>query len=180
VSSSPDDPASRALAGIAQAIVAGWQAAGEPAGQPPEGRDPRTDRQGVVRVGVTAEDESGLDAAVAVHFGHAPVVTVIEIREGKVTTVTPVVNPGAASHQPGQVPRFLKGLDVDVVLTGSMGERAKSMFDAFGIRVVGGAEGTVGRALGAWLRGDLAAWVPCSSHGHGADGGCGGHAHEPD
>ena len=28
----------------------------------------------------------------------------------------------------------------------------------------------------AWLRGDLADWVPCGNHGH-AGGGCGGHDH---
>ena len=176
VVSTPDDPASVALAGIALAISADWTIADDAAAEPAAATDRHAKAPGMTRLGVTAEDMSGLDAPIAGHFGHAPVVTVVEVQDGKVVTVTTVPNPGAANHQPGQMPRFLKSLDVDVVLTGTMGERAKSMFDAFGIRVVGGADGTVRQALDAWLRGDLADWVPCGNHGH-AGGGCGGHDH---
>jgi Mrp family chromosome partitioning ATPase/predicted Fe-Mo cluster-binding NifX family protein len=177
VASTPDDPASQALAAIALAITADWATSDAVAADSDADRALPPKALGTLRLGVTAEDDAGLDAVISGHFGHAPVVMVVEVQDGKVLSVKPVVNPGATNHQPGQMPRFLKSLDVDVVLTGTMGEHAKSMFDAFGIKVVGGADGTVGQALNAWIRGDLAVWVPCGAHGHHG-GGCGGHGHD--
>jgi predicted Fe-Mo cluster-binding NifX family protein len=165
------------LAAIALAITADWATSDAVAADSDADRALPPKALGTLRLGVTAEDDAGLDAVISGHFGHAPVVMVVEVQDGKVLSVKPVVNPGATNHQPGQMPRFLKSLDVDVVLTGTMGEHAKSMFDAFGIKVVGGADGTVGQALNAWIRGDLAVWVPCGAHGHHG-GGCGGHGHD--
>ena len=148
VASKPDDPASRAMDAIASVLEQGWKDAGngrqEGQGEP-EAADGKS-----LRIGIPSEDEGGLDAIVSGHFGHAPVVTVVEIEDGAIREVRAERNPGAADHQPGAMPRFLQSLGVHVVLTGSMGERAKTMFDSFGIRVVGGASGTVRDVVEAW------------------------------
>ena len=46
-----------------------------------------------------------------------------------------------------------------------MGPRAQQMFQAFGIEVATGAVGNEGRVLGAYMRGELKGFVPCT-HDH--------------
>lgn len=176
VASSPADPAAQALSAIATLLAGQWKA-GKTRSKPGMAGPGPTDRHNV-RLGITTEDDGGLDGMVAGHFGHAPFVTVVAIEKGQVVSARAEVNPNAAEHKPGDMPRFLQSLGVDVVVTGSMGQRAKEMFDGFGITVVTGAAGRVHDAVEAWQHGTLADWTPCahheSGHAHG-EGGCGGH-----
>jgi len=127
-------------------------------------------------IAVAAEDSRGLDGEVSAHFGRCPYYVLVKANGGEATEFQIVVaNPHFDSHQPGMMPRFIRGLGADVIIAGGMGPRAIEMFHGFGIEVATGATGTVGDALLAYLRGEHRGVVPCAG-GHGD--GCGGHSHE--
>jgi predicted Fe-Mo cluster-binding NifX family protein len=122
-------------------------------------------------IAVAAEDESGLDGQVAGHFGRCPAYVVVETVGDEIRGSRVVANPHVDTHQPGQVPRFIQGLGVDVILAGGMGPRAVSMFSQFGIDVATGLTGRVRDVVSGYLRGELSGTVPC---GHDHARGCGG------
>jgi len=127
---------------------------------------------------VAAEDACGFDGEVSAHFGRCPFFLLAEAN-GTTATVSEVVpNPYVGAHQPGAVPRFIRGLGADVIIAGGMGPRAIEMFHGFGIDVATGATGTVTTVLGTYLRGEHRGVVPCAHdhpdscgrHGHGMEG----------
>ena len=72
------------------------------------------------------------------HFGHCELFAVIDIDPQTCEiiasrTLTP------PEHEPGVLPRWIKGLGVDAVIAGGMGSRARSLFAQEGIEVVVGA-----------------------------------------
>jgi len=125
-----------------------------------------------ISVAIAAEDDKGLDGEVSHHFGRCPCYVVAEIKDGAVIETNVVNNPHFGNHQPGQMPRFIRDLGVDVILAGGMGPKAVDMFHNFGIEVATGAVGNVGRVLDAYLRGEVKGIVPCS-HDHPES--CGSH-----
>ena len=123
---------------------------------------------------VAAEDACGFDGEVSAHFGRCPFFLLAEAN-GTTATVSEVVpNPYHGAHQPGAVPRFIRGLGADVIIAGGMGPRAIEMFHGFGIDVATGATGTVTTVLGTYLRGEHRGVVPCA---HDHPDSCGGHGH---
>jgi predicted Fe-Mo cluster-binding NifX family protein len=129
--------------------------------------------QRAIRVAVSADDGSGLDSVVSPHFGRCPYFIVIDLEGCEVQQVTAVANPYFSHHQPGQVPRFIRERDADVMLTGGMGRRAIGLFEQYGIQAVTGASGTVLRSLEQYLGGALQGAQPCREsmqHAHGHEG----------
>ncbi len=120
-----------------------------------------------LRIAVAAEADRGLDAPVSAHFGRCPWYVVCEVEDGRAVAVENLANPHFQAHHPGEVPRFIKEREVDVMLSGGMGRRALELFASFGIAVATGAAGTVGRTLEAYLAGRLDGDDPCAGHGHG-------------
>jgi predicted Fe-Mo cluster-binding NifX family protein len=114
-----------------------------------------------MRVVVSADDGSGLDSVVSPHFGRCPYFIVVDLEGCEVQQVAAVENPYYRHHQPGQVPRFIRERDADVMLTGGMGRRAIGMFEQYGIQAVTGASGTVRRSLEQYLGGVLQGAQPC-------------------
>jgi len=112
-------------------------------------------------IAVPTLDEHGLEGEVSGHFGPASHFTFIEMEGDQVVECRVMANPFAGSHQPGQVPTFVKEQGATVMLAGGMGGRAIAMLEDFGIAVATGAEGTVKDALEAYLRGDLQGSAPC-------------------
>jgi len=127
----------------------------------------RSSRQVVERgkpdllIAVSAADHRGLDGIVSLHFGRCPYFVLADIIDGEVARVQTIENPYQDAHGPGQVPQYIQGLGVDVLITGGVGNRALAMFEEFGIQVATGAEGTVGRAIQAYLSGSLSETEPC-------------------
>lgn len=126
-------------------------------------------------IAVAAEDEAGLDGQVAGHFGRCRAYVVVETVGEEIRGTRVVANPHAEAHQPGQMPRFIQGLDVDAILAGGMGPRAINMFSEFGIDVATGLAGRVRDVVGSYLRGELSGTVPCR---HDHPNSCGGGHHE--
>jgi len=122
-------------------------------------------------IAIAAEDSRGLDGEVSAHFGRCPFYVLVKANGSTETEFQVVVaNPHFESHQPGMMPRFIRGLGANVIIAGGMGPRAIGMFHDFGIDVATGASGTVEDALGAYLRGERRGVVPCSG---GHKDGCG-------
>lgn len=130
--------------------------------------DPRS-----LRIAVASDGDQGLTAGVSAHFGRCPSYTLIEVRGGEIHGHRVVANPHLEQHAPGDVPRFLAGLEPDVVLAGGMGPRAVAMLHSLGIQVSTGVTGTVNDALQAWL-GGARGITPCR---HDHPDSCGGHHH---
>jgi len=71
---------------------------------------------------------------------------------GNVSNVESIPNPFASSHNPGEVPSFMKSKGVDVVITGGMGPKAQQYFADLGIRTVIGVYGRVKDVLEEYLQ----------------------------
>lgn len=74
------------------------------------------------------------------HFGRAPQFTIIQIDDGRLIEKRIVSNPG---HTIGNIPKFMHENNVDVMLTGGMGYRAKEFFNQYNIETITGVEGSV-------------------------------------
>lgn len=123
-------------------------------------------------IAIAAEDDQGLAGEVSHHFGRCPCYVLAEVEGGKLIKSRVQVNPHYSSHQPGQMPAYIRDLGADVILAGGMGPMAINLFQQFGIEVATGAVGNVGRVLDAYLAGQVSGIVPCA---HDHEDSCGGH-----
>jgi predicted Fe-Mo cluster-binding NifX family protein len=124
-----------------------------------------------MRIAISTESDSGLEAAVSPHFGRCPFFTLVDLEGEKVASVRAIQNPYHQEHVPGAVPQFINGQGANVMLTGGMGYRAVTFFEQFGIQPVTGASGTVRDALQQFLGGRLAGAAPCAESVAHAEGG---------
>ena len=116
-----------------------------------------------MKIGVAAEDNSGLEAEISRHFGRCSHYVILEAEEEEVKQPVKVIaNPYATAHgQPGQVPSFLKEQGIEIIIAGGMGPRAVEFFDQYGIKVVTGTSGKVKEGVKSFLQGKLKSSEPC-------------------
>jgi len=76
------------------------------------------------------------DGKLAVHFGHSQTFAIIEVEKGEVTSKEYPMPP---PHEPGVLPKWLSKMRTDVVIAGGIGNRAISLFEEYGIKVITGA-----------------------------------------
>lgn len=126
-----------------------------------------------MKIGVPTVGDGGVDAAIADHFGRAPVFTVVDTGSDAIETVE-----NRGHHQGGSSPPpvTLAAAGAEVVLAGQIGRGAVTRFEDRGIEVYRGASGTVRDAIAAWEAGDLERVGPGDVHGHGH----GEHGHDHD
>lgn len=89
---------------------------------------------------------------VAQHFGHCPLFTIVEVNNNKILAKEDVKNPG---HQPGFLPKFLYEKGINMIIAGSMGQRAINLFNELGIKVMVGVTGTVDKTIEKFIWGNL-------------------------
>ena len=91
---------------------------------------------------------------VSAHFGHWEEFTVYDIDENqkKVIAKEVIENPG---HEPGFLPIFLAKQNVNCIIAGGMGSRAKEIFDNNNIQTIAGVSGFVDEVVQEYLKGDL-------------------------
>lgn len=78
------------------------------------------------------------DGRLSMHFGHCRQFAIVEADpNGKEILNTEIHD--APPHQPGLLPRWLGEKDVNLVITGGMGQRAQAIFTDAGIEVLVGA-----------------------------------------
>ena len=117
-----------------------------------------------MRIAISAQDNQGLDGAVAQHFGRCPFYAFVDVEGGNIAQVTVLANPFFNAHQPVQVPAFIKSQNADMMITGGMGRRAITFFEQYQIQTFTGATGTLREALTQALNGSLPEAVPCAGH----------------
>ncbi len=88
-----------------------------------------------MKIAIPVENER-----VAEHFGRCPKFVVVDISDGKIEKKESIDNPG---HNPGLLPEYFKSIDIDTVITGGMGMRARELFLQKEIDVMLGIEGKV-------------------------------------
>ncbi len=98
------------------------------------------------------------------HFGESRFFLIAEDKYGQVKTQ--VINNGGNSHK-DLIP-YLKGLGVDVLICGGIGNHAVELLYDNGIKVLPGCSGKADHALSQYLegklRGNLAAIHECKEH----------------
>jgi predicted Fe-Mo cluster-binding NifX family protein len=120
------------------------------------------------RIMIPVEDEAGLEAQVAYHFGRAPYFAIVELDE-KQKTPKVKTEPNRSEHMggaSGHSHESFVALKPDVVLAFAMGPGALNTFLDAGIAVLKATENTVKGNIDAFKEGKLKEPV----------GGC-GHAH---
>jgi ATP-binding protein involved in chromosome partitioning len=100
---------------------------------------------------VVASDPDTLKVAIPLaegrlcnHFGHCEKFAVIQVREGLMGEKELHTPP---PHDPGVIPRWLGDLGVNLIIAGSMGQRALSLFAEKGIKVITGSPSQEPEAL---------------------------------
>ena len=132
-------------------------------------------------------DGDGLEASVSQHFGRAPAFAVYDPDSETVDVVDNDSHHHGGSRSP---PNIIAETGAETLVCGNLGGNAAERFDAMGIDVYAGAEGTVRDAVEALQDGELTPVGPdddgCGhdhgdGHGHDHSDGHGhdGHHHDP-
>ncbi|MGL5124567.1 MAG: NifB/NifX family molybdenum-iron cluster-binding protein [Fusobacteriaceae bacterium] len=98
------------------------------------------------------------------HFGHCSHFKIFKIEDNEVVGFevhkTPV-------HEPGAFPKYLGNLNINVIITGGMGQKAIDLFKAQNIDVILGAAGNIEEVLSVYLNGLLNSnGTPCTHNHH--------------
>ncbi|NPV07052.1 MAG: dinitrogenase iron-molybdenum cofactor biosynthesis protein [Anaerolineae bacterium] len=117
-----------------------------------------------MRIAFSSGGPEGLEATIHPHFGRCPWFTLVDVANGRASSVQTVANPYYARHEPGQVPAFIHQQGAQVMITGGMGGRAVDLFQQLGVEPITGASGTVRQALDQYLSGSLQGAGACREH----------------
>ncbi len=109
-----------------------------------------------MRIAIPSEDDKGLESDVAMHFGKAPYYTFVDVDiEDKKIIGWEVVKVPFESHDPGDLPLFVKEHDGELVMAYGMGPRAQEFFNYMIIKVLTGVHGKIGDVVKSFLEGTL-------------------------
>lgn len=107
------------------------------------------------------------------HFGHCEGFTIFETQDEEIKKEEFVENPG---HKPGFLPKFLAEKEVDVIVSGGMGETAQKLFTESNIEVVVGAQGDSEQVVKDFLSGKLKSTEAiCKDREHSQNDNCDKH-----
>lgn len=98
------------------------------------------------------------------HFGYCEYFVVYEVEDKQIKGSVILNNP---PHQKGQLPKFLKQNNIDVVITGNMGQMAFNLMDNLGIECIRGVTGNLVEVINAYVDGKLETKdTVCNQHQH--------------
>ena len=103
---------------------------------------------------------------VSAHFGRCQSYTIVEIEDGRILNKEEIPNPG---HQPGFLPEYLSGKDVNCIIAGGMGPRAQGLFAQKDIETIIGVQGAVDEVIQKFTKQELVAGEDLCGHQHGAE-----------
>jgi len=90
------------------------------------------------------------------HFGHCQEFAVVDI-DGDSKTICNKELLKPPVHEPGVLPKWLSGIQVNLVIAGGMGQRAQRLFEQSGVSVLVGAPSELPEEIvEAYLSGTLA------------------------
>ncbi len=120
-----------------------------------------------MRIALPVKYGTGLEDEIEEHFGRARFYAVVDVDEnGEITRYQSKEVP-FEEHGPGDIPGWLRGFDVDVVIARGMGHKAVDFFNQFGIRVIMGASGRIKEVISQFISGNLRTeeWECDKDHG---------------
>lgn len=103
-----------------------------------------------MKIGVSATG-GAMDAAVEPRLGRCPFFVIVDSETMRFETFTNPATDAAGGAGPQTVQQFASR-GAQVVLTGQVGPKAQTAFDAAGIEVVTGVSGKVRQAVEAYLK----------------------------
>ena len=118
-----------------------------------------------MRIGITLENDLGLEGNVCSHFGQCSHFLIVDIENASTKDSKVIVND--AMHGGGgcrSVDELVKR-DVTHVISGGMGMGAQQKFQQRGIQIFG-YNGKAKDAIDALLKNTLTGIAPCKEHGH--------------
>ena len=119
------------------------------------------------RIIIPTEDESGLEAKVAQHFGRAPFFAVIDLDEkGQVKAVKTEPNTGEHMGGTGHPHEKLHALKPDAIIAYGMGPGGLQSFGASGVKVLQAVDPTVKATVESFKQGKLAPLTTGCEHAH--------------
>ena len=128
------------------------------------------------RIMMPVEDEAGLDAQVAHHFGRAPFFAIVELDENQKTSKVKT-EPNRSEHMggaPGHSHESFLALKPDFVVAYTMGPGALNTFLNAGITVLKATENTVKGNVESFREGKLTELIGGCENAHHHD-----HEHSP-
>jgi len=108
------------------------------------------------RIVIPSEDQNGLKASLAEHFGRAPYFTVVDFDEkGEVSNIKAVPNVSEHAGGVGVAPDHILELKPTAVIAYDMGARAIDIFDNAGVPVLRANASTVDKVVAEYKDGNL-------------------------
>ena len=104
---------------------------------------------------IAAKNNKGIDGQVSMHVGRCKFYVVAVVKSDRMLGFQVEKNPYYGNQKPKKTPVFIRDLGADAILVGGMDPKAVDLFRSFGIAIVTGAVGNVGKVLNAYLRGEL-------------------------
>ncbi len=101
------------------------------------------------------------EGKVSLHFGRCSEYRVFYVEEGKITKQEILENPG---HEPGLLPKYLAGHEINCIIAGGMGPRAENLFGNYNIKAVTGSFGNIDDVVNSYLNGTLVAGESSCEH----------------
>lgn len=96
-----------------------------------------------MRIAIAVDNNTVTD-----HFGHCEYFLIYDIENNEKKGSEILKNP---PHKTGALPKFLKSHNVDVVITGNMGDMAKKVMKGFKIEVICGVSGSATEVIESYL-----------------------------
>jgi predicted Fe-Mo cluster-binding NifX family protein len=118
------------------------------------------------RIVIPVEDESGLEAHLAEHFGRAPYFAVINFDNGKVSNVKTEPNTGEHHGGVGHPHENLLALKPSVIVAHGMGQCGLNSFKNAGVIVLKADSNTVKEIINSYNQGKLTELFGGCEHAH--------------
>lgn len=118
------------------------------------------------RIVIPSEDQNGLNACLAEHFGRAPYYTVVDFENGEVSDVQSVPNLSEHAGGVGVAPDHILKLKPTAVVVYGMGMRAINIFKDANVTVLKSNTNTVDKVVAAYKEGKLQALTEGCEHAH--------------
>ena len=119
------------------------------------------------RIVIPSEDQNGLDAYLAEHFGRAPYFTVVDIDDnGNISNVKPVLNVSEHMGGVGVAPDHILALKPSAVIVYGMGMKAINIFKDAKVTVLRANANKVSEVVNAYKENKLQALIEGCGHEH--------------
>jgi predicted Fe-Mo cluster-binding NifX family protein len=121
----------------------------------------------IKRITIPVENQDGLEAKVAQHFGRAPYFAVVELNEkNQVAKIETKANTGEHIGGTGHPHENLLALKPDVIIAYAMGPGGLQSFQNAGVTVLKATEDTVKANVNSFKEGKLQELMGVCEHAH--------------